>query len=229
MPNGTKPLGSNSNMEKDTNMNKKIIVGSLVGCVFGATVGYSASVVSLPHTFVSGTPIKASEVNANFSALAHDISTLDSSLLLNRSSNFTDVSINTQSMPVGSTVTIGGKSFIIKQKSNIEDPITGKVYTINYPQVETESGGVTFVTGCRQHVGTSIIISRGSGNGFVNYISYYKSEISGGFTRTAFYIQTNNLCTSLTIENGVDLTRTTAVAMMNRAIELQKYIFVQEV
>lgn len=210
------------------NTNKKIIIGSLMGCIFGATVGYSASVVSLPHTFTAGTPIKASEVNANFSALAHEISTIDSSLLLNRSSNFTDVSINTQSMSVGSTVTIGAKSFVIKQKSNIEDPITGKVYSINYPQLETETGANTLLTGCRQHFGSSIIISRGSGNGFVSYVSYYKSEIGGGSTRTAFYIQTNNLCTSLTIENGMDLTRTTAVGMMNRAIELQKYIFVQE-
>ena len=77
MPNGTKRLGNNFNMDKDTSMNKKIVIGTLMGCLFGATVGYSASVINVPHTFTAGTSIKASEVNANFVALSQRISDIN--------------------------------------------------------------------------------------------------------------------------------------------------------
>ncbi len=217
-------------MSKDKSMNKKIIVGTLAGCIFGATVGYSASVVSLPHTFTSGTPIKASEVNANFSALAQEISKTNSSLILNKSSNFTEVATSSVNVAVGSVITVGSKNFVIKQKTGIEDPITGKRYNLNYPQEsDSESGLAIFVTTCRQHFGTNIIVRLGLGAGFNNYVAYYRrSDIGYESTHTNFYIQIDNLCASLMLENSVDLTRTTALAMMDRAIDLQKYISVQE-
>ena len=107
-------------------MNKKIIIGTLIGCLFGATVGYSASVVNLPHTFTAGTSIKASEVNANFAALSQEISNLKSTTNFSKSTNFSESVLTPITAAVGSTVTVGGKSFEIKQKIAIEDPIKQK-------------------------------------------------------------------------------------------------------
>jgi gas vesicle protein len=81
-------------MEKDTGMNKKIIMGTLIGCFFGATVGYSAAVINVPHTFTAGTSIKASEVNANFAALAQDIASVKNSVSLYKSSDFSETLIS---------------------------------------------------------------------------------------------------------------------------------------
>lgn len=222
-------------MKKDTSMNKKVIIGTLMGCLFGATVGYSASVVSLPHTFTAGTSIKASEVNANFSALAQEIASVKSSLSLSKSSNFTEMAITPISTAVGSMVTVDSKSFIIKQKSGIEDPITGKKYILNYPVPSAPSDNDStsiMATNCKSLMDNEIVVSLGNGNGFTSYV-YYKSYISTSSTPSSaagFTIQvSDNICAYIKpSDSATDTTRTTAIQMINRATELQKYILVQE-
>jgi hypothetical protein len=158
-------------MKKDTSMNKKIIIGTLMGCLFGATVGYSASVVSLPHTFTAGTSIKASEVNANFSALAQEIANTKDSIGLNKSSDFTETAITPTSAAVGSTVTVGSKSYIIKQSVGLEDPITGKKYTLNYPKLssDTLSGFAYYVSCSDGNLGQGLAVRAGNGGIFTSY------------------------------------------------------------
>jgi hypothetical protein len=215
-------------MKKDTSMNKKIIIGTLMGCLFGATVGYSASVINLPHTFTAGTAIKASEVNANFSALAQEIASVKNSAPLNASSDFTEMAITPISAVVGSTVVVGSQSFVIKQKVGLEDPITGKKYTLNYPQLASITSVFTATTSCKTLFDTNIAVRLGNGNGFTSYVSYHSaSTIPTSDTR--IYIQIKNICTSVSIEQGADATHATATAMIDRATELQKYISVQEI
>lgn len=58
-------------------MNTRVIVGVVAGCFLGASVvGYSAA-IGLPYTFSSGSPIKASEVNANFKSLSDRLDKLE--------------------------------------------------------------------------------------------------------------------------------------------------------
>lgn len=210
-------------------MNKKVIIGTLFGCLFGATVGYSASVINLPHTFTAGTTIKASEVNANFSALAQEIASVKNSATLNVSSDFTEMAITPISAAVGSTVVVGSQSFVIKQKVGIEDPITGKKYTLNYPQLASNTSIFTATTSCKTLFDTNIAVRLGNGNGFTSYVSYRIGVTPPLTSNTQIYIQTNNLCTAVNIEQGADATHATASAMIGRATELMKYISVQEI
>lgn len=234
MPNGTNQLGNNFNMEKDKSMNKKIIIGTLMGCFFGATVGYSASVVSLPHTFAAGTPIKASEVNANFSALAQEISSIKGESGINKSSNFSEATITPISAVVGSNVTIGSKDFVIKQKAGIEDPITGKKYTVNYPEsIHPTMGGLLYITSCKVLAGTKLIVKAGVGSGFTSYVTYDGKDsggISGGSMQV--YIQLSpNICLLPSSGNEFTVSSFSNAAtslVIDSAIELQKYISVQE-
>lgn len=72
-------------------MKAKDVRNVFVGFVVGA-IGLSAlAAVTIPHTFVAGTPIKAGEVNANFSAVKTAIDALSSATL-----------------PFGSTITGSG-------------------------------------------------------------------------------------------------------------------------
>ena len=179
-------------------MNKKIIIGTLIGCLFGATVGYSASVVNLPHTFTAGTSIKASEVNANFSALAQEIANTKDSIGLNKSSDFTETAITPTNAAVGSTVTVGSKSYIIKQVSNIEDPITGKKYTLNYPvQIGALDGMGVMATNCRGLIDTELAVKVGNGSGFTSYVYYKMLTVSTYSASVGIRLQvSSNLCAS---------------------------------
>ncbi len=207
-------------------MNKKIIICTLMGCLFGATVGYSASVVNLPHTFAAGTSIKASEVNANFAALAQEIADIKETVSLNKYSAFTEMEIAPISTLVGSTITLGSNSFIIKQLKG-EDPLTGKKYTLTYPSVMTGDGYTVFSTNCKALLDTQMAIRLGKGNGFTSYVSYYSS--SNGSPDTRIYIQVGDFCTLVPIEKGKYGGYTEAKGMIDRATEAQRYISVQEI
>lgn len=212
-------------------MNKKIIVGSLVGCIFGATVGYSASVVSLPHTFAAGTPIKASEVNANFAALGQEIASVKGMDGLSKSSDFSEKAITPIVSAVGSIITVGSKNYVIKQKAGIEDPITGKKYTLNYPEPTTgsENSAVFYISNCRVFFDTNIAVRLGHGNGFTSYVAYHSSS-NGARSSTSILIQVNNICTHIRTDIATETTTyATVSAMIDRTTELQKYISVQEI
>lgn len=210
-------------------MNKKIIVGTLLGCLFGATVGYSASVVTLPHTFTAGTAIKASEVNANFSALAQEIASIKDSVSLSKSSDFTVMAIAPVSAVVGSTITIGTKNFTLKQKPNIEDPITGKKYTLNYPAAATDV--VVRAGKCPAFIDSEIAVKMGSGNGFTSYVYYTLYNDSGVSSQAGAGIKiqlTDNLCAYTGgLDTSSDISRSAAVELISRVTELQRYISVQ--
>ena len=223
-------------MEKDTSMNKKVIVGTLVGCLFGATIGYSASAVNLPHTFTAGTPIKASEVNANFSALSQEIANVKSAALSNKSSNFSEMAITPISAAVGSTITIGSKSFVIKQQIGLGDPITGKKYTLNYPELVgavSSSADEYVVTSCKDIIPAEhgLIVRMGNGNGFTSYVALqgFANNILTTTTKNTgmrIYIQPtdNNFCVGLRLE---EVSFGSASPAIDRATELQKYISLQ--
>lgn len=216
-------------------MNSKIIISTLIGCLLGATVGYSASVVNLPHTFTAGTPIKASEVNANFSALAQEIASVKGTTHLNKSSSFTESTIEPINAAVGSTIMVGSKSFVIKQKVGIQDPITGKKYTLNYPKLSTDSiFGVNYYAhgGCADgYLGRGSVIREGKSNLFTSYVGFYGKYLENpSFVGSVTFISvklSNNLCAEVGLEQA-DLNFDGISAIINRATELQKYISVQE-
>lgn len=221
-------------MKKDISMNKKVIIGTLMGCLFGATVGYSSSVINVPHTFTAGTSIKASEVNANFSALAQEIANTKDSIGLNKSSDFTETAITPTNAAVGSTVTVGSKSYIIKQVSNVEDPITGKKYTLNYPvQIGAFDGMGVIAANCKGLIDTELAVKVGNGSGFTSYVYYqmFNGANSGASSSASVGIRlqvSSNLCASLGKSDSVaDVSSVAATEMINRATELQKYISVQ--
>ncbi len=238
MPNGTKRLGNNFNMDKDTSMNKKIVIGTLMGCLFGATVGYSASVINVPHTFTAGTSIKASEVNANFVALSQRISDINikSGVNFNRSSSFSEDNITPVSASIGTIVTSGSKSYIIKEIAAIEDPMTGKIYTVKYPVVKVGSseGDIEFTLNNCQDRG--FIVKAGVVNGVNVYISLLEfSRITNGNQSanltgeiySSMYIQVGNLCGKTSIDYTAMLNNQAVSGMVDRAAELMKYIVVQ--
>ena len=156
-------------------MNNKIIIGTLVGCLLGATVGYSASVITLPHTFAAGTPIKASEVNANFSALAQEIAKIKNPVSLNKSSDFSEVAIAPIGAIVGSTVILDSTIFTIKQKMGVEDIITGKKYTLNYPVLTSSTTTPAFkAANCSQMIVENLVLRAANhGNKFTSYVALY--------------------------------------------------------
>ena len=230
MPNGTRLRGNKFNMGKDTSMNKKVIIGTLMGCLFGATVGYSASVVNLPHTFTAGTAIKASEVNANFSAIAQEVASIKSTVGIKTSSDFTEMAITPIVAAVGSTITVGTKSFIIKQKSDIEDPITGKKYTLNYPDLgETK---LSYYVGCDSILrANSLVVRAGNGSGFTSYVglksfNYIPKPSTITFLSVKF---SNNLCADFAVGGDQSFNHAEVSAMIDIATELQKYISVKEI
>ena len=237
-PNGIMLLGNNFNIREDASMNRKNIFGVLMGCFLGATVGYSASVVSVPHTFTAGTAIKASEVNANFVALSQRISDINikSGVNFNRSSSFSEGNITPVSASIGSIITNGSKSYIIKQISGIEDPITGKVYTVKYPapKIGSSEGRISFTLANCQ-IG-KFIVKGGFINGANAYVSlseaYYNENPSLAEMSSNLYIEVGNLCGSIFIENNAfneaaKLNNQVASGMADRATDLMKYIVVQ--
>lgn len=221
-------------MRKDKSMNKKIIVGTLAGCIFGATVGYSASVVSLPHTFTAGTPIKASEVNANFSALSQEISNLKNITNFGKSTEFSESVLTPISATVGSTVTVGGKSFEMKQMTAIEDLVTGKKYTLNYPSNTGDFGQArVMVANCNARFYTELAIKVWYSSSFTSYVSLKGFPDSNGIPSnptTYIYVSlSNNLCASIELERSADSGHTIVNAMIERANEIQRYIAVKQV
>ncbi len=215
-------------MKKDTRMNKKVIIGTLMGCLFGATVGYSASVINLPHTFTAGTPIKASEVNANFAALAQEVASVKNTVGIKTSSDFTEMAITPIIAAVGSTITVGTKSFIIKQKSDLEDPITGKKYTLNYPDL----GGtkLSYYVGCDSILrANSLVVRAGNGSGFTSYVGLKSFNFPQPSTITFLSVKfSNNLCADFEVSGDQSFNHAEVSAMIDIATELQKYISVKE-
>lgn len=209
-------------------MNKKIIIGALLGCIFGATVGYSASVVNLPHTFTAGTPIKASEVNANFAALAQEIA----NVALHKSSDFAEIAVTPVSAAIGSTITVGAKSYIMKQRVGLEDIVTGKKYRFNYPSDATSSNAKFYTADCKAIVEYNVVARVVNGNGFTSYVilsSVTDFLSSPPSISVEVYVQlTNNICAITGYESSFDFSHATESALIDRAADLQKYISVQE-
>lgn len=221
------------------NTNKKIIIGSLMGCIFGATVGYSASVINLPHTFTAGTVIKASEINANFSALAQEISKVKTASSFNTVTDFSEILITPVNAAVNSTIVVGTESFIMKQKTDITDPITGKKYTLNYPSLSsnTLSDISYFADGgtCKEgRLGRGLAVRAGNSGTFTSYVGVYGKYVGNvgttPFQSTVSFVSVklgNNLCAEFGLEQA-DFNNVTVNAMINRALELQKYVSVKE-
>ena len=223
------------------NTNKKIIIGSVMGCILGATVGYSASVVSLPHTFTAGTPIKASEVNANFSALAQEISKIKTATSFNTVTDFSEISLTPVNAAVNSTIVVGTENFTMKQKTDITDPITGKKYTLNYPSLSsnTLSDISYFVDGgtCKEgRLGRGLAVRAGNSGTFTSYVGVYGKYVGSSsglapfqFVNSFISVKVgNNLCAEFHLEQQNDFNNVTLSAIINRALELQKYVSVKE-
>lgn len=213
-------------------MNKKVIIGTLMGCLFGATVGYSASVINLPHTFTAGTPIKASEVNANFAALAQEIA----NVALHKSSDFAEIAVTPVSAAIGSTITVGAKSYVMKQRVGLEDIVTGKKYRFNYlgsPSAGVGNTEAVFYTAdCKAIVEYNVVVRVVNGNGFTSYVilsSITDYNASSPAISVGVYVQlTNNICAIVGGESSFDFSHATESALIDRVVELQKYTSVQE-
>ncbi len=74
-------------LKRDASMRNRINVGALTIVLAATAFEVSAGTVTVPNTFTSGTPAKATEVNANFSAIAaavnssaNDIATLSTTI-----------------------------------------------------------------------------------------------------------------------------------------------------
>lgn len=215
-------------------MNSKIIISTLIGCLLGATVGYSASVVSLPHTFKAGTPIKASEVNANFSALSQEIAQIKNPVNLSKSSDFSEVVITPTSAVVDSTVIVGSTSFTIKEKVGVQDIITGKKYTLHYPVLTTTGKNTASfkASNCGQMAVENLVLRAANHDSkFTSYValySNYREDLPLDTATTIIYVQLSaNLCAYVPLEQSV-FTQQAISPLINRAVELQKYIKVQE-
>lgn len=220
------------------NTNKKIIIGSLMGCIFGATVGYSASIVSLPHTFTAGTPIKASEVNENFTALANSIESLKTNNgYTTKSSSFVEENLTAIEPVVGTTVNTNNNSYLIKQL-DFESPITGKKYSLKYPSNKKSSSTISlYATNCLASRTNQLIVKQINVDGAKIYLSLANSlitlsdSITGG-TRTNIYIQIGDICGDIWVENSDILSvdkysKVETDKFIARATELSKYIYVK--
>lgn len=223
-------------------MNKKIILAAAISCFCGVTVGYSASMLTVPHTFSAGTPIKASEMNANFAALAAEITALKTAVPLPfpKASNYSELVVTPINKNVGETVTVDGKTFTIQQSTNIADPISGSTYTIRYPKDATLTRELFIsLAECTAYApgygwGDGYLIARkaqiGSRVGYVTIngeLAPVPSGISKFSTSINFQVS-GNICLSVPLEFSSEVvSRDTATIIINRATELLKYISVE--
>ena len=105
----------------------------------GITIAISGSIfansVELPFTFYAGETAKASEVNANFQALAESIDTLDERLAPLESTEKELIEVEQINLPVDTKVTVGETTYTIVQ---FEFPRfdTDETYTIRFPSSE---------------------------------------------------------------------------------------------
>jgi hypothetical protein len=84
---------------------------------------------------------------------------------------------------------------LISQRSNIEDPITGKKYTVRYP---VPSGMVDnpsiYVVKCAAMLDSQIVVKAGITNNFTSYV-YYSGNSLGNSSSVGFNIQvSDNVC-----------------------------------
>ena len=223
------------------NTNKKIIIGSLMGCIFGATVGYSASVVSLPHTFKSGTPIKASEVNENFMALAQSIENLKNANVLNKSSSFVEENYTTIDSVTNSTITQEGINYLIRQLE-FQDPITGNKYIMKYPAAKDRRIAL-YTANCSSYRGSELIVKQINISGIKLYLSintvlsHSSSTILSpnsitGVISGNLRLQIGNMCGVLELDNKTllsidDLNKNEMDKFISHATSLSQYVYVK--
>lgn len=152
-------------------MKKNIVIAALLGSVFGVTVGYSAANFSVPHTFVAGTAIKASEVNENFAAVTAQLSALTDKQNAYRAPNYAESSVAPVSATVGTVVPvvvngIPGTATVF-QLTNIKDDFTDKTYDITYAaHVE---GASVLIRKCDSD-DRSVVVRKVDVNGIAAYI-----------------------------------------------------------
>ena len=146
------------------------------------------SYADLPYTFSAGAPAKASQVNANFSALDGRISAVEggggNSCGLNygfgRVEPFHGYSYSYVDLPVGSAVTVGGKQYEITRIPFLEFK-TGDHYAVKMPVEVVSCSGVSppacigtymnYVYLSASHVKTACGYSE-TFSGFPAFISY---------------------------------------------------------
>lgn len=106
------------------------------GFLFGLAGAVVASTVTIPHTFTSGTPAKAAEVNANFNAVKTSVNDNAARILdLEKATGIVAVQELTVTPldPVpGETVTIRGKDFTILQ-AEIPKLDSDEIYVLRFP------------------------------------------------------------------------------------------------
>lgn len=110
-------------------------------CVFGV----QNALAQVPHSFVPGTPARASEVNENFrsldgalAAVETRVSTLEQESSIEPRIDF--FSTSQVNLPVGTPVTVGGTTYTIVQFEFIRHD-TGEVYLVRFPDAAPVFGG----------------------------------------------------------------------------------------
>ncbi|MDE2420859.1 MAG: hypothetical protein KGO49_06730 [Gammaproteobacteria bacterium] len=130
------------------------MIGTITGCLFGATLGYCTTSGLIPYTFSAGTPIVADQVNTNFQSLATAISNLQ-----------TTVGKLNGSVALTSTDLVGTYSM-----NYLQNELHGQTGSGGYAEVDsyTSGGTVTLnsdgtgtMTGINE-TGTNLTISGGN-------------------------------------------------------------------
>lgn len=224
-------------------MNKKIAILVAMSGILGVTIGYTTAVVSVPNTFVAGNTIKASEVNANFSALASEIASLKNVNTSNRSSNYSESVVTPIAGTLNSTINMSGENYTITQATGIVDPITGTTYSLTYPA--TSVGGLgpivaRFSTANCELVshenifgGDALLVRKvTSSSANTSYVRMFvRSPVLSGNVTAGVVISvqvSNSICADiLTDGSTTPINASTAAEMTDRAVNLVKYIAVQ--
>lgn len=194
----------------------KVNFVSLVAGVFLAVSGsLLASSVSVPFTFSSGQKAKASDINANFSALTNAINDVDGRISkieskVGSSKPITSIPITQIDMPIGSKITVNGVEYIILQR---EFPRfdTDEVYVVKFPADSKDSVQSMMVSGSYDDNGIDSLdspnytVTNGI-NGFPTFgwESFYYSSNGFGQSLSAYIYVGDNTRFPLTFRSPVN-------------------------
>jgi len=115
----------------------KSLAAALV--LLAAVFDSHAAGVTIPNTFTPGTPARAADVNANFSAVSSAVNGIDTRLSSVEAQlpASTTLTITQTSLTVGSTVVVGGTTYLIVQME-VPQFGTDTVYLFRWPVVQSD-------------------------------------------------------------------------------------------